>query len=271
MTRRPDNTADKGQESLLSRWSRRKQRTDQAREDAPPSALKTLPRTPATPGMSANTSAATALSDEASASLTDDQPHSAVDQTIEPHTSDQLAQDSVGQDISEHGTDETPAIELPDPELLTPDADISAFMQPGVDPALRQRALRRIFMGGEHSLRDGLDDYDQDFSKMRPLAAGVAETLRRWTHKVEESLEALDEEELKPLEADTEEQDTALETKHETQQEQQEQQDKSHNETSTPDSTEPQTEATHAVDSDHPTTAAHLTSNDTSRPSILPR
>ena len=268
MTRRPDDTADKGQESLLSRWSRRKQHIDQAREDTPPSALKTLPRTPATPGMSANTSAATALSDEASASLTDDQPHSAVDQAIEPHTSDQLAQDSAGQDINEHGTDETSAIELPDPELLTPDADISAFMQPGVDPALRQRALRRIFMGGEHSLRDGLDDYDQDFSKMRPLAAGVAETLRRWTHKVEESLEALDEEELKPLEADTEEQDTALETKHETQQEQQ---DESHNETNTPDSPKPQTETTHAADSDNSTTATHLTYNDTSRPSILPR
>ena len=55
-------------------------------------------------------------------------------------------------------------------------------------------------------MRDGLDDYDQDFSQMRPLAEGVADTLRSWTRKVEEGLEKLDEA------SETPQADTAQET-----------------------------------------------------------
>ncbi|MCO7233029.1 MULTISPECIES: DUF3306 domain-containing protein [unclassified Cobetia] len=186
-----DDNASPANEGLFSRWSRRKQ-GDTRREDQlaqPDSAVgtkdDTLPPSQAevVSDHSADTSAARGSEHEAPSGDSSSRAEQA---------SEQAAAENA-QHASDADNAETPTIELPDPDTLTPDADISAFMQSGVDPALRQRALRRIFMGGEHSVRDGLDDYDQDFSKMRPLAEGVADTLRSWTRKVEEGLEKLDE------------------------------------------------------------------------------
>lgn len=179
------------EEGLFSRWSRRKQSDnaskpgdigEQGAESPHPASTSTVN---------------TAVAHDSSAPdtrLSDTESTTAV---------------SLAPEASIDDTDEATVIELPDPESLSPDADISAFMQSGVDPALRQRALRKIFLGGEHSLRDGLDDYDQDFSNMRPLAEGVAETLRRWTHKVEEHLESLEDAD---IEASGERGDTTLDT-----------------------------------------------------------
>ena len=187
-----DDNASRANEGLFSRWSRRKQ-GDSRREDqlAQPDSTEgtrgdSLP--PSQVGVISDNSADTpAASGSQHEALGGDSPSTAAEQAAEQATaeSDQQAADADNAEV--------PVIELPDPDTLTPDADISAFMQSGVDPALRQRALRRIFMGGEHSVRDGLDDYDQDFSQMRPLAEGVADTLRSWTRKVEEGLEKLDE------------------------------------------------------------------------------
>ncbi|UTV88138.1 DUF3306 domain-containing protein [Cobetia amphilecti] len=200
-----DDNASRANEGLFSRWSRRKQ-GDSRREDQ----LSQVDSAEVTKGdslpssqvgvvfdNSVDTPAARVSQHEA---LGGDSPSSTAEQAAEQASaeSDQQAADADNAEV--------PVIELPDPDTLTPDADISAFMQSGVDPALRQRALRRIFMGGEHSVRDGLDDYDQDFSQMRPLAEGVADTLRSWTRKVEEGLEKLDEA------SETPQADTAQET-----------------------------------------------------------
>ncbi|MBE2168993.1 MULTISPECIES: DUF3306 domain-containing protein [unclassified Cobetia] len=187
-----DDNASRANEGLFSRWSRRKQ-GDSRREDqlAQPDSTEGTkgdslppPQAGVASDNSADTPAARVSQHEA---LGGDSPSLSAEQAAE-QASTESDQQASGADNAE-----VPVIELPDPDTLTPDADISAFMQSGVDPALRQRALRRIFMGGEHSVRDGLDDYDQDFSQMRPLAEGVADTLRSWTRKVEEGLEKLDE------------------------------------------------------------------------------
>lgn len=191
-----DDNASPANEGLFSRWSRRKQ-GDSRREDQlaqPDSAEVTkgdsLP--PSQVGVASDHSAdAPAASGSQHEALGGDSPSSAAEQSAE-QPAEQASTES-DQQAADADNAEVPVIELPDPDTLTPDADISAFMQSGVDPTLRQRALRRIFMGGEHSVRDGLDDYDQDFSQMRPLAEGVADTLRSWTRKVEEGLEKLDE------------------------------------------------------------------------------
>ncbi|MEP4556774.1 DUF3306 domain-containing protein [Cobetia amphilecti] len=191
-----DDNASRANEGLFSRWSRRKQ-GDSRREDQlaqPDSAEVTkgdsLP--PSQVGVASDHSAdAPAASGSQQEALGGDSPSSAAEQSAEQPAEQALTESD--QQAADADNAEVPIIELPDPDTLTPDADISAFMQSGVDPALRQRALRRIFMGGEHSVRDGLDDYDQDFSQMRPLAEGVADTLRSWTRKVEEGLEKLDE------------------------------------------------------------------------------
>ncbi|MCK8067435.1 DUF3306 domain-containing protein [Cobetia sp. 1CM21F] len=196
-----DDNASPAHEGLFSRWSRRKQ-GDSRREDqvvqpdsAEVSKGDSLP--PSQAGVASDNSVAPPAARVSQ--------HEALGGDS-PSTAAQPAAAESDQQASDADSAEMPVIELPDPDTLTPDADISAFMQNGVDPALRQRALRRIFMGGEHSVRDGLDDYDQDFSQMRPLADGVADTLRSWTRKVEEGLGKLDEA------SETPTADTTLET-----------------------------------------------------------
>ncbi|MDN2655865.1 DUF3306 domain-containing protein [Cobetia sp. 14N.309.X.WAT.E.A4] len=187
-----DNTS----QGLLSRWSRRKQRAEASRTTTDsPDAVAGL-ATVARPSTANDTAPTETAPTETEACEASDEPSHALHSERHGEASAEGGSETTDAEALAQEADESPpVVELPDPDTLLPDADISAYMQAGVDPALRQRALRRIFMGGEHSLRDGLDDYDQDFSQMRPLAAGVAETLRRWTRDVEEGLENLEDDE----------------------------------------------------------------------------
>ena len=84
---------------------------------------------------------------------------------------------------------------LPDPESLPAGSDFSVFMATGVSSALRRRALKRLWSTGNYNVRDGLDDYDADYRQtLKPMAEGMADTLRRWTHKVEETLDSASDE-----------------------------------------------------------------------------
>ena len=54
---------------------------------------------------------------------------------------------------------------LPDPEILAADADFSVYLRNGVDGALQRTALRRLWrLDPIFSVRDGLLDYDEDFT-----------------------------------------------------------------------------------------------------------
>lgn len=88
-------------------------------------------------------------------------------------------------DIAEAAPGSGEAAPLPDPDDLAPGSEISAFMASGVGEALRRRALRRLFAGDQYGVRDGLDDYDDDYRRLQPLAGELAERLRRWTRPTE--------------------------------------------------------------------------------------
>jgi len=65
--------------------------------------------------------------------------------------------------------------DLPDVESLDKDSDYSVFMQEGVPDALRSLALRKLFMSNPiFSVLDGLNDYDEDYSKIGIVAQKVA-------------------------------------------------------------------------------------------------
>ncbi|GHC26614.1 DUF3306 domain-containing protein [Aidingimonas halophila] len=84
---------------------------------------------------------------------------------------------------------------LPDPEDLPPGSDIKAFLVPGVSAGLRKRALRRLYQAPHYQMRDGLDDYDDDYrQRLKPLAQEVANRLRRWSDKLEESAQSTEDE-----------------------------------------------------------------------------
>ena len=58
---------------------------------------------------------------------------------------------------------------LPPVESLTPESDFTPFMRPGVDPMLRQQAMRTLMRDPRFNVMDGLDVYIDDFSKPDPI------------------------------------------------------------------------------------------------------
>ncbi|APX93050.1 hypothetical protein BWR19_08985 [Halomonas sp. 1513] len=78
---------------------------------------------------------------------------------------------------------------LPDPDTLGPGSDFKAYLVPGVSAALKNRALRRLWTTGNYHVRDGLDDYDLDYSQMRKMTAETSESVRQWGKKLFDKLE----------------------------------------------------------------------------------
>jgi hypothetical protein len=59
--------------------------------------------------------------------------------------------------------------DMPAIDSLTEESDFSMFMSPGVSETLRKLALRKLFSGASFNIRDGLDDYDDDFRSFAAL------------------------------------------------------------------------------------------------------
>ena len=55
--------------------------------------------------------------------------------------------------------------------------DFSAFMNPDVDPAVQQAALKKMFTDPHFNVMDGLDIYIDDYSKPDPLSPGMLERM----------------------------------------------------------------------------------------------
>lgn len=71
--------------------------------------------------------------------------------------------------------------DMPPVESLHADSDFSGFLSPGVSEELRKLALRKMFALPSFQVRDGLDDYDDDFTVFEPLGDTV--TNDPWTHR----------------------------------------------------------------------------------------
>jgi hypothetical protein len=88
--------------------------------------------------------------------------------------------------------DEPP--ELPPIESLDEDSDYSPFLAAGVSPDVQRDALRKLFRSPKFNVRDGLDDYDLDFTNPEPLGDIVTAEMRRRIQIELERLAGLDEE-----------------------------------------------------------------------------
>ena len=63
--------------------------------------------------------------------------------------------------------------DMPDIETLNEGSDFSGFMSTNVSEALRKMALRKLFQGESYNIRDGLDEYDGDYTTFEKLDPSV--------------------------------------------------------------------------------------------------
>jgi len=132
------------QESRLSRWSRRKQQTNQQtmEEDL---ALQLAEQDPAEVDLPASLAGQDEQEAEASEAVLTDE--------------------------------DMPAI-----ESLSENSNFSQFMSSGVSDELRNLALRKMFKAPFFNIRDGLDEYDEDFTTFEKLGDIVTCDMR---HQIE--------------------------------------------------------------------------------------
>ena len=77
--------------------------------------------------------------------------------------------------------EEAPALtdaDMPPLETLGEDDSYSDFLSPEVSEKLRKVALRQLFHGAGFNIRDGLDDYDEDFTIFKPLGDMITADMR---------------------------------------------------------------------------------------------
>jgi hypothetical protein len=86
--------------------------------------------------------------------------------TMEPETDEQTPQPLTDED-------------MPPLEILTEESDYTGFLSPKVSDELRKLALRKLFHGSQFNICDGLDDYDEDFTKFAKLGDVITAEMRQ--------------------------------------------------------------------------------------------
>lgn len=102
--------------------------------------------------------------------------------------------------------------DMPPIESLSEDSDFSAFMSSGVSDKLRNMALRKMFHAPVFNIRDGLDEYDEDYTFFEPLGDIVTCDMKHQVEMLEKKrLEEAEAEAKAKLEAAEEPVETELE------------------------------------------------------------
>jgi hypothetical protein len=123
-------------------------------------------------------------------------------QAADEEEADQTAQAS----LPEAGEAPVPPLtdeDMPPLESLDERSDYAAFLSPGVSEQLRAQALRKLFkLPGMH-LPDGLDDYDDDFTRFAELGKTITHEMQRMLDRELRAAETADGEDSQVAAADT--------------------------------------------------------------------
>lgn len=87
--------------------------------------------------------------------------------------------------------------DMPAVDSLGESSDYSDFFSKGVSPELRKKALRHLFSHAVFNQRDGLNDYDEDYTTFEPLGDTITSDMR-W-HKARKERELAEQEEAEKL------------------------------------------------------------------------
>jgi hypothetical protein len=68
--------------------------------------------------------------------------------------------------------------DMPPIESLTAESDVSPFFNKGISAALRKAALRFVFQQPKFNVRDGLNDYDGDYTVFEPLGDTITSDMK---------------------------------------------------------------------------------------------
>jgi hypothetical protein len=91
---------------------------------------------------------------------------------------DTLSQEAEATVVADPGPELTDT-DMPPIESLDKDSDFSVFMSPGVSEGLRTRALRKLFHLPAFNVTDGLNDYDEDYTRFAGLGDVVTQEMKR--------------------------------------------------------------------------------------------
>lgn len=101
----------------------------------------------------------------------------------QPPLSDQtLAAEAAPPTVAEEDKPVLTDADMPDVDTLNEESDFSPFMSAGVSDELRNLALRKLFRAPVFNIRDGLDEYDDDFTKFEKLGDIVTSDMK---HRIE--------------------------------------------------------------------------------------
>ncbi len=154
-------------EGFLARWSRRKAvvaAADDVKRDAAPAAAATPPAAPAV------ATTAPAAAGPASAAREGGALSAAADRGETARPSDAAIAPAAPA---------APLATLADVAALTRDSDYARFMAPGVDGAVRNAAMKKLFSDPRFNVMDGLDVYIDDYGKPDPLPFEMLKQLRQ--------------------------------------------------------------------------------------------
>ena len=75
-----------------------------------------------------------------------------------------------------------PVVDLPsmgDVAMLTRDSDYSRFVVAGIDPAVRNAAMKKLFSDPRFNVMDGLDTYIDDYSQADPIPLSMLRSMNQ--------------------------------------------------------------------------------------------
>lgn len=83
-------------------------------------------------------------------------------------------------DVGLESTDEIVLTDadMPPIESLDSKSDVSMFLNKGVSETLRKAAFRRLFSLPAYNIRDGLNDYDEDYTYFEPLGDTITSDMK---------------------------------------------------------------------------------------------
>jgi len=177
------------EDSFIGRWSRRKKEAkrpsvavDPARENGPE-----LDSAGHVPGSGDGVDA-----------VADSVANNSADNKADDISSEALAGKDASLEIANAEVNEVPTdADMVAIETLDADSDYTPFMSEGVSSELRKAALKKLFFSGKFAARDGLDDYDDDFTYFEPLGDTVTSDMKYHARRKEKNrLAKLEEEKI---------------------------------------------------------------------------